>query len=445
MCDGLGVRQGEIAYAKAGEHHIAFREYVGDGVGGHEVVMVSGVYWSIEAFAVAPPDIERLLQGLAGVGRLVLFDRRGVGLSDPVTDWDTPLVEQWTDDLTAVVSAAGCDRPAVFSWNWSPIGESFAARHPDLVGPLILFNPTAPLTVADTDWVTELVESMRRVRAGEYPRPGDLAMPERAQDPDFQAWNDAAGRIGASPSQVSRLEQKAAIDPWPDLGAIRARTLVLNRRPSDYVVPAEFNRRAVDLIPGAELVVLPPGDASVLGCGVDDLLAEITRFVVGEVRLPEPDRRLAAILFTDIVASTQHAASSGDAAWKRMLDRHDHVCRVAVERRGGEVVKTTGDGILAVFPSATAAIDVARTIRTALTDEHLEVRTGIHVGEIDLRAGDISGLAVNVAARIMSRAGAGQILASAITTQASMILDHVRLEPTTLKGVDGTWDLHVIN
>ncbi len=434
---------GGIAYARAGEHHIAYRELVGSG--DQDIVMVSGVYWSIEAFAVAPPDIERLLHGLAGVGRLVLFDRRRVGLSDPVTDWDTPLVDQSTDDLAAVVSAAGCDRPAVFSWNWSPIGESFAPRHPDLVGPLILFNPSAPFTVADTDWLEELIESMRRVRAGEDPRAGDHAMPERSQDPDFRAWNDSAGRIGASPSQVSRLEQRTVLDPWPDLGAITARTLVLNRHPSHYVVPAEFNRRIVDLIPAAQLVVLPPGDAAVVGCGVDDLVAEITRFLTGEVRLPAPDRQLAAILFTDIVESTQRAAAAGDAAWKQVLGRHDAVCRVAVERRGGEVVKTTGDGILAVFPSATAAIEAARTIRTGVADEGLEVRSGIHVGEIDRRGGDISGLAVHIAARIMSRAEAGQILASAMTTQASSTLDSVRLEPTTLSGVDGTWDLHAID
>lgn len=148
------------------------------------------------------------------------------------------------------------------------------------------------------------------------------------------------------------------------------------------------------------------------GLGVDDILAEVSRFLAGEARLPAPERQLAAILFTDLVDSTRQADAVGDAAWKFLLDRHDAVTRSEVDRSGGQVVKMTGDGALALLPSATGAIAAAQRLRDRLTDEQLHVRIGIHVGEADRRGEDVSGLAVNTAARVMSCAAAGQILAT---------------------------------
>lgn len=449
------MRFGEIRYARTGDHHIAFCEVDGgdrggvgtsdDGSGrGHEIVMVSGAYWPLESFATAPPDVERLIRGLAGLGRLILFDRRGVALSDPVTDWDRSLLDQWADDLAAVITEAGCERPTVFSWNAHPIAPACAVRRPDLVGRLVLFNPFPAWTAADMAWVGEWEESMRRIGAGEAPEPAHQAMPARARDPEFNAWNLAAGRVGASPSQAERLGRKAFTDPYPDFGAVQAPTLVITRRPDGYVVPAEFHQRPARQIPGAELVELPPGDATAVGVGIDDLLAEISRFVTGEVRLPAPDRQLTAILFTDLVGSTRRAVTAGDAGWRALLDRHDEISRAAVTRRGGEVVKTTGDGILALLPSATAAVDAARALRSALAGDDLEVRSGIHVGEVDRRGDDVSGIAVNTAARIMARAGAGQILASALVTQVGGVAPETVLGPTALAGIDAPVEVHVV-
>jgi class 3 adenylate cyclase/pimeloyl-ACP methyl ester carboxylesterase len=437
------VRWGEIEYAKACDHHIAFREVVGDDSGDLEIVMVTGAFFPIESL-VDDPIAHRLVEGLAGLGRLVLFDRRGVALSDPVSDWESPLVEQWAEDLAAVITAANCDRPAVFSWNSFPIAQACAIRHPELIDRLVLFNPSAVVTRDDSGWVADFLEGMRRLRAGESQEANDMVMPSRRHDPEFKAWNDAAGRAGASPSQAQRLDQKAYTDPMPDNAEVHIPTLVITRTPADYVVPAEFFQRAAHQIPGAELIVLPPGDLMPVGLGVDDLLAEISKYLIGQVQIPTPERQIAVIMFTDLVGSTRRAVAEGDAAWKQLLDRHDAVSRREVSHRGGEVIKTTGDGILALLPSATAAIEAARAIRAQLGHDDLQVRIGIHLGEIDRRGDDVSGLAVNIAARIMALGDAGQILTSTVVAQTTDIASFTSIGPQTLKDIDGSWELHAV-
>lgn len=442
LCDRVGMGWSEIAYAKSGEHHIAFREIVGDGGGDQEIVMVTGEFWPMESFASAPPDVERLIRGLAELGRLVLFDRRGIGLSDPISDWDTPLAGQWAEDLAAVISAAGCDRPTVFSWHHAPIARTCSILHPDLISRLVLFNPSSPVTKADADWTREYAAS--RTRNVEHQETTDNQMPGRRDDPEFQEWLRFAGRAGASPAQAARILHKVFRDPYPDHGAVRVPTLVITRASADGAIPAEFYQRAAHDIPDAELVALPPGDGMAVGAGVDDLLAEISRHLTGEIRLPPPERQLAVILFTDLVGSTRRAVTSGDAAWKRLLDHHDAISRLEVARRGGEVIKTTGDGILALLPSATAAIQAARAIRTGLAEDHLQVRIGIHLGEIDRRGGDVSGLAVNIAARIMATAEPDQILTSAMVRQTTDTTTFTNLGQRTLKDIEGSWELHAV-
>ena len=445
MWQCLAVRWGEIEYARAGEHHIAFREVIGDGGGDLEIVMVNGAFFPMESLA-DDPIAHRLVQGLAGLGRLVMFDRRGVALSDPVSDWETSLLDQWSDDLAAVITAAGCSRPTVFSWNSTArVAQACAIRHPDLIGRLVLFNPSSQVTVEDTEWVAGFVEGARRLRAGEDLEGRHLGMPGRRHDPDYRAWTDAAGRAGASPSQAERLERKVVLDRQPDNADVRCPTLVITRTPSDFVVPAEFFQRAAREIPDAELVALPSGDVLAVGIGVDDLLAEISRYLTGEVQLPVPERQIAVIMFTDLVGSTRRAVAEGDAAWKRLLDRHDAVNQREVSRRGGEVIKTTGDGVLALLPSATEAIEAARAIRAELDRDDLHVRVGIHIGEIDRRGDDVSGLAVNTAARIMSVADAGQILTSTVVTLITNAASFTSIGPQPLKDIEGTWELHSVD
>jgi class 3 adenylate cyclase/pimeloyl-ACP methyl ester carboxylesterase len=391
------------------------------------------------------PIAARLVQGLAELGRLVMFDRRGVALSDPITDWDTPLLDQWAEDLAAVIEAAGCDRPSVFSWHSMGIARACAISHPALIDRLVLFNPSSEYTEADRGWVEEFREHFQRMQAGEGDRNDDRhawAL-SRRNDPAFVAWSDAAGRAGASPAQASRLAAAQA-GPRPDNARVGTPTLVITRTSDGYVIPAEFYQRAGHQIPAAELVVLPPGDVSVFGLGIDDVLAETSRYLTGRVRVPAPVRQVAVIMFTDLVGSTRRAAVAGDAAWKQLLDRHDAASDRELSRRGGEVIKTTGDGVLALLPSATAAIQAARSIRNVLLDDDLQVRIGIHVGEIDRRGDDVSGLAVNAAARIMSTAVVGQIVVSAVVTEMTDIAPFTSIGSKTLKDLDGTWELYTV-
>ena len=444
MWQPRGVRVGEIEYAKAGDHHIAYREYRGDGLADHEIVMVNGNNFPMESLPDDPLAL-RALEGLSAFGRLVTFDRRGIGLSDPITDWDTPLREQWADDLAAVISASGCDRPTVFSWETSAVARTCSVSHPELIGRLVLFNPGAPVTHDDSEWIPVFVEAMDQLRAGV--RTAGLAgeaSPGRAADPAFRGWVDAAGRAGASPRVAERMSAKGYADPPFDNSTVDVPTLVITRSPPSFAVPQEFFRRAAQQIPGAEHAELGAGDFGVMGLGVDDVLAAVSRYLTGEVRLPAPERELVVILFTDLVGSTRRAIAAGDAAWKELLDHHDAVSRREVTRRGGEVVKTTGDGVLALLPSATGAIEAARSVRLGLEDDDLEVRIGVHVGEVDRRADDVSGLAVNITARIMGVAGAGEILVSSLVRDIVDGAECTSVGPRDLKDIDGSWELYAV-
>jgi len=435
------VRWGEVEYAKAGEHHIAFREIGGDAISDIEIVMVNGANFPMDSL-LDDPIAARLVEGLAGLGRLVTFDRRGIALSDPVSDWETPIREQWADDLAAVIMASGCDKPTVFSWESHAVARDCSVRYPGLIARLVLLNPRPSYTDDDAELREKLSAGLARLRAGRTPGGLDYANPGRGHDPAFVAWNDAAGRAGASPRLAEQMMNKRFSDPPFDHSRMRVSTLVITRTPGNSPEADAFVRRTARLVPGAEHVELGRGDYFAVGDGVDDVLAAISQYLSGEVRLPAPERQLAVIMFTDLVGSTRRASSSGDSAWKQLLDRHDAVSRFQVSRRGGEVIKTTGDGVLALLPSATAAIEVAKAIREELEHDELEVRIGIHIGEVDRRGDDVSGLAVNIAARIMSTAEAGQILASAFVAGTTDAASFTSLGPQALKDIDGTWELH---
>jgi pimeloyl-ACP methyl ester carboxylesterase len=407
-----------VKYAKAGEHHIAYREVVAGQGGDSEIVMVNGANFPMDSL-LDDPIAARLVEGLAVLGRLIVFDRRGIALSDPITDWDAPIREQWADDLAAVIAAADCDRPTVFSWEGSAVARDCSVRYPDLVGGLILHNPRPDYTDRDVELRDAHAQGLARVRAGRSPTARDYANPGRAHDPAYVSWNDAAGRAGASPRLAEQMASKRLTDPPFDHSKMSVPTLVITRTPGNSPEADAFVRRTVSQIPGAEHVELGHGDYFAVGSDVDDILAAISQHLTGEIRLPAPERQLAAIVFTDLVGSTRRAVSSGDRAWKRLLDRHDTVSRSLVARGNGEVIKTTGDGILALLPSATAAIKAAQAIRAELEDDDLQVRVGIHIGEIDRRGDDVSGLAVNIAARIMSVADAGQIVTSDFVAQTT--------------------------
>jgi len=226
------------------------------------------------------------------------------------------------------------------------------------------------------------------------------------------------------------------------LDQVRVPTLVLHRTGNDLAHPRVLELVSA-VLPDATLVELEGNDAFAFAGDVDSLVAEIAQYLTGERRVPAPDRLLAAVLFSDLVGSTERAASLGDAKWKALLDRHDAAVGRVIGRLGGTVVKTTGDGVLATFPSVSGALAAARRFPADLVADDLQLRVGIHVGEIDRRGDDVSGLAVNIAARVMSKAPDGGIAVTA-SVVASMAGQPVGFEPMgsyELKGVPGAWDL----
>lgn len=386
------------------------------------------------------PVALRLVEGLAGLGRLVLFDRRGIGLSDPPADAGVPTFGDWCADLEAVVAAAQVVQPVLVS---GMLGVSVALlycdRHSADVTSVVLVEPS-PI---------RFDRSLPRAQiAGELDSVA-LFYPSRADEPGFREWFNRAGQTGASPGMAERAypetddEEARAIEEAA--ARVRVPTLVL-RRPGHPLSPPRGSDPILTLVPGSARVDLPGEDLPMFGGEVDALLGEIARFVTGEHRLPVPERTLAAVLYSDLVASTDHATALGDARWKRVLDRHDETARSCLDRRGGTVIKTTGDGILAILPSATNAIRAAREYRSAIADEGLSARVGIHVGDIDTRDNDISGVNVVIAARILDLAAPGEILLSSTAVQAATGATQ-HFEPRGqhhLKGVPGSWQVFAV-
>jgi class 3 adenylate cyclase/pimeloyl-ACP methyl ester carboxylesterase len=436
----------EVKYARAEDGtHLAYRVLDANAEcdAGSDIIMASGGLIPMEVFE-DDPGFVRLLEGLSNLGRVVVFDRRGIGLSDPLVAWERPILDQWADDLSAVVEASGAEDAVVFGWDGYGVATRFAARHPGQLRLLVLHHP---LMVHDDRWDSWLAERLALVRenlAGGRDSLLEQIAPSRSSDASFRDWYARAGRVGASPATAARIwESVFSSRPGDQLfEEVETPTLVLHRRDNVYA-PAEAVRLAASRITGATLVELDGADHFPFLGDVDAVVAEIADFVVGERRLPPPQRLLAALMFTDLVASTERAALLGDEHWKSVLNRHDVTVRAAVGRCGGTVVKTTGDGVLALLPAAGAAVRAAERVRDELSADGLDVRIGIHVGDVDRRGADVSGLGVHVAARAMAAADPGQVVVTAsvpaaVTGKAAAF---VALGAHKLKGVPGVWEL----
>jgi len=432
----------EYAIAEDGTH-LAYRVLEPDPehASEHSIVMVTGGLIPMEVFD-EDAGIVRMLDGLRSIGRVVIFDRRGLGLSDPITSWDRPVLDQWSDDLAAVIDASGSAPAVVYAWDSFGVATRLAARKPDAIARLVLFQPMG----GDEwwSWVHERIKTVQRTMRGEEAT--DLLtqiVPSRARDAAFRDWYERAGRVGASPATAARIwESVLATHAEQTLPDVPHPSLVLHR-PNSLYVPHEAVHFVVDHLVDAVEVEIDGVDHWPFVGDVDAVVAEIAEFTIGERRVPPPDRVLAAVLFTDLVDSTRRAADVGDASWKALLDRHDRCVRNAVHGCGGEVIKTTGDGVLALLPSAGVAVRAARRIRDGLRAEDLNVRVGIHVGDVDRRGDDVSGLAVNIAARVMAKAATDEIAvtASVVAATAGQVSVFTPLGAHELKGIPGTWEL----
>jgi len=382
----------------------------------------------------------------------VRYDQRGLGLSGHVPSDQKLGVEAWTDDALAVLDAAGCERAVVMSPGSSAVtGIRLAALYPERVESLIIVNGTAramwaedyPFGVTE-DYVHDFIDVSVRDDALEqgFDSLGIIA-PSVARDASFRSWWDRSGNRAATPSMARATSAAfAATDVRDLLGVIAVPTLIMHRVDNKFAVLGH-GRYLAEHIPHAKYVELPGVDNLHWVGDVAPLLDEIEEFVTGIRGSGDTERVLTTVLFTDIVGSTDLAARLGDGRWHTLLDGHDQIVRRELDRFGGCEVNTAGDGFVATFASPSRAIECAEAIVDAVHASGIDVRVGIHAGEVEMRGKDVAGMAVHIGARVAALAGAGEVLVSAtvrdiVTGSGRTFTDRGVHD---LKGVPGSWAL----
>jgi pimeloyl-ACP methyl ester carboxylesterase len=433
-------------YAESGDASIAY-QVVGDGP--IDLVLALGYATHLD-LQWESPLFARFFDRISSFSRLILFDKRGTGLSDPVNE--VPTLEQRVDDVRAVMDAAGCERAAMFGVSeGGPMCALFAATHPDRVTALVLHGAMGRTTEApDYPWESPaeaLRESVDELIAPHWGQPSDamleLFAPSLAGDPQAAEFTARMERASASPAMVRKIfEMFLDIDVRAILPTIHVPTLVLHRH-SDRVVNRRAGQEVAAQIPGARYVELPGIDHLPWAGDADSVLGEIEEFLTGARSAPEHDRVLATVMFTDICGSTERATELGDARWRELLETHQDAMRREVTRFRGREVKSLGDGSLATFDGPARAIRCGHAIVQAARTSGLEVRIGLHSGEVELMGEDVGGIAVHIAARVGALAGAGDVLVSS-TVKDLVAGSEIPFEDRgahRLKGISDEWRL----
>jgi pimeloyl-ACP methyl ester carboxylesterase/class 3 adenylate cyclase len=433
-------------YARSGEVNIAY-QVVGDGP--FDLVFVPGFVSHLD-LQWADPRIARFLEKLASFSRLIMFDKRGTGLSDPVAA-PAPL-EDRMDDVRAVMDAAGSERAALFGLSeGGPMSVLFATTYPERTSALILCGTfaTGSLEGAEQPAGQRWPDQFRRIREtlDHWGEGRTLAI----MAPSADSERDRAGRgiferSAASPQMARTLiEMVVETDVRDLLPSVRVPTLVLHRE--EEFIPVEAARYMADRIPGARLVVLPGADHIPFYGDADGYAEEIEEFLTGARNAPVSDRILTTVMFTDIVGSTERAAALGDARWRELVGRHDELTRAELERHRGREVKTMGDGFLATFDGPARGIRCARAIADQVRSLDIELRAGLHTGECELVGEDIGGMAVNIGARIGAIAGADEVVVSS-TVKDLVVGSGISFSDRglqQLKGVPGEWHIFAVD
>jgi pimeloyl-ACP methyl ester carboxylesterase len=433
-------------YAESAGASIAY-QVVGDGP--IDLVLVLGyathldIQWESPLFA-------RFFDRLASFARLIVFDKRGCGLSDPVAE--VPTLEQRVDDVRAVMDAAGCERAALLGVSeGGPTSVLFAATHPDRVSALVLHGAMGRTTEApDYPWASPadgLRDSVEEFLAPNWGRDArgmvELFAPSLAGEPAAAEFTARMERSAASPAMVRQLfEMFLDVDVRAVLPAIHVPTLVLHRH-GDRVVNRRAGRHLAAGIPGARYVELDGIDHLPWSGDAEAVLGEVEEFLTGTRPVPERDRVLATVMFNDIVGSTERAAELGDARWRELLEAQQAAVRDQVDRFGGREVKTLGDGCLATFDGPARAIRCGQALVLGARSLGLEVRIGLHAGEVELMGDDVAGIAVHIAARVGALAGPGEVLVSS-TVKGLVAGSGIAFEDRgtqRLKGLDDEWQL----
>jgi class 3 adenylate cyclase/pimeloyl-ACP methyl ester carboxylesterase len=439
------MQQPKTQYARNGDVNIAY-QVIGDGP--IDLAIVPGfishldLWWTI-------PETTAFLHRLATFSRLILFDKRGTGLSDPVAGPST--LEQRMEDLHAVLDAVGSERCSLLGVSeGGPMSILCAATYPDRVAALALYGTFA--TGNADRYPPELID-LARSRFAELTTLVEqhwgegLAIewfaPNLAGSPTMRRSWGLFERAAASPGMVAELLRSyGEIDVTDILPTLRVPAVVLHRT-SDTAIHVEAGRMIADGIPGARFVELPGDDHIPWFGDADALLEEIEEFLTGSRNASEPDRALATVLFTDIEGSTARAAELGDRRWRELLDRHQTLVREQLTNYAGREIKTMGDGFLATFDGPAKAIRCACSLAKRSSSEGVEIRAGVHTGECELIGDDVGGMAVHIGARVAAQAGAGEVLVSS-TVRDLVVGSGIEFADRgshELKGVPGEWRL----
>jgi class 3 adenylate cyclase len=433
-------------YAKSGDASIAYQVA---GAGQVDLVLVLGFATHLELQWEWPP-FARFLERMSSFARVIIFDKRGTGLSDPVSE--VPTLEQRVDDVRAVMDDAGAERAALFGVSeGGPMSVLLAASHPERVRALVLYGAMGRTTEApDYPWASPadaLRESAAEFITPYWGRePGgmvELFAPSFAGDPQTLELTARMERSAASPAMVQKLfEMFLDIDVRAALPAVHVPTLVLHRR-GDRVVNRRAGKELAAQIAGARYVELPGIDHLPWAGDSEAVLGETEEFLTGARSVPEPERVLATVMFTDLVGSTERATELGDARWRELLATHQAAVRRELSRFRGREVKTLGDGYLATFDGPARAIRCGHAITEAARSSGLEVRIGLHSGEVELMDDDVGGIAVHIAARVGALAAPGEVLVSS-TVKDLVAGSGIAFEDRgtkRLKGISDEWRL----
>ncbi|OBI47894.1 adenylate/guanylate cyclase domain-containing protein [Mycobacterium sp. E787] len=439
-------------YASCGDTDIAYQVF---GDGAIDLVLLPGPSIPIDSVD-AEPSMYRFHRRLASYARVIRLDQRGIGLSSRVPSTDVIGPEFWAKDVVSVMDAVGCERATIVAPGFTSMTALvLAAEYPERVCSLVIINgaartlyaPDYPMgaKIETLDPYTTLAIDPDAVDQG-FDMLGIIA-PSVARDDAFRAWWDAAGNRAASPSMArAMIIAVRQADVRDTLPRVSAPTLILHRTGSEFT-PVAHGRYLAEHIAGSRFVELPGDDTLYWVGNTGPMLDEIEEFITGMRGGSDAERLLTTIVFTDIVGSTERAAELGDGRWRDLLDNHDTIIRHELQRFGGREVNTAGDGFVATFSSPSAALACADDIVDAVRVLGVEVRVGVHAGEVEVRGAlknDIAGMAVHIGARVAALAEPSEVLVSStvrdiVTGSRHRFADRGE---SALKGVPGHWRLH---
>jgi class 3 adenylate cyclase len=432
----LPMRDVEVRYAVRGDVSLAFEVF---GSGPSDIVIVKDLFpidlmWEL-------PQLAQFMEHLGSFARVICFDDRGSGASDPTPSTKEARIEMFCDDLVALLDAADADAVTIFDMSQGTTGVVFAAMHPERVRSVISVNLRGSFPELRRLTPDARLQLCRTLHSTAMLR---VENPRMAHDPVLQQWWGRARRLQGSPQETARLIEIAGqMDIEDILPTVPVPTLVLHRR-DNRIWDVETSRAAAAKIPNVRFVEIPGSENAIFLGDTAPVLAAIEQFVHEKPSGPADERHLATVLFTDLVRSTEQLAALGDTRWRQLLDLHDQLVERELNAHRGRIIKNLGDGVLATFDGPARAVGCTMAIRASLAAHNMIMRAGLHTGEVEDRADDLTGIAVHIASRIAALAAGDEILVSRTLvdlTAGSDITFESRGE-RALKGVPDRWHVY---